>query len=295
MSTSLRSFLGLSESEAHTDSDYGISELKEFKITANLCSPRQSLYGGAGLAIAIACLEAECQRPVVMATTQFIGQSHPGQILNTDVSVGKSGNNFTQASCQSNVGDDLILATQASLGFPKGNLDHQWNNILDDLPKPSDCDQAMAGLHAESSILSRFEVRPIDGPRPFMQVGSNPQLLTGNPRSLFWGRIPECAEINAASLSILADIAPSVCTSFMGQFVIGSSLDNTIRMVRTKPTEWLLCEVEVHSLVDGVGHTTQRMWTETGELLAIATQSFIAKLLTAEDMAARGLGVFAKK
>lgn len=300
MSKSLRQFLGLehdaSQNTDHDprDSKFAKSKLTEFTITPNLCSPRLSLYGGVGLAVAIESLEAECERPVVMATTQFIGQSHPDQTLKITNEIGKSGNNFTQASSRCTVDDNLILATQASLGLPRGEMNHQWNNVLADVPKPGDCDVTLAGLHAENSILSRFEVRPIDGPRPFMQMERSGQILAGNPRSRFWARIPECSEINAASLSVLADIAPSVTTSHMGAFVGGSSLDNTIRMVQLVPSDWILCEVELHSLVQGIGHTTQRMWSQSGELLAVATQSFIAKLLNPEDMVARGLGAFTK-
>jgi acyl-CoA thioesterase len=54
---------------------------------------------------------------------------------------------------------------------------------------------------------------------------------------------------------------------------MGRSLDNTLRMVQLKPTEWVLCDIRIHALVGGYGQGTAFLWSEDGELLATASQS----------------------
>ena len=50
---------------------------------------------------------------------------------------------------------------------------------------------------------------------------------------------------------------------------MGRSLDNTLRMVQLKPTEWILCDIRIHALVGGYaqgiafsGHKTVTFWPQ---------------------------------
>ena len=51
------------------------------------------------------------------------------------------------------------------------------------------------------------------------------------------------------------------------------SLDNTLRVVRLVPTEWVLCDIRIQALVDGYGQGVAYLWSEDGTLLATASQS----------------------
>ena len=51
------------------------------------------------------------------------------------------------------------------------------------------------------------------------------------------------------------------------------SLDNTLRVVKLEPTEWILCDIRIQALVGGYGHGTANLWSESGHLLATASQS----------------------
>ena len=58
----------------------------------------------------------------------------------------------------------------------------------------------------------------------------------------------------------------------------GNSLDNTLRVARPAPTEWVLLDIRVDAVHHGFGHGTVHMWAEDGTLLAVASQSCILRL-----------------
>jgi acyl-CoA thioesterase II len=57
----------------------------------------------------------------------------------------------------------------------------------------------------------------------------------------------------------------------------GNSLDNTIRIARLEPTDWVLLDIRVHAVHGGFGHGAVLLWSESGELLAVASQSTIVR------------------
>ena len=59
---------------------------------------------------------------------------------------------------------------------------------------------------------------------------------------------------------------------------MGRSLDNTLRMVQLKPTEWILCDIRIHALVGGYAQGITFLWSQDGELLATASQSIGVRL-----------------
>ena len=60
---------------------------------------------------------------------------------------------------------------------------------------------------------------------------------------------------------------------------MGRSLDNTLRMVQLQPTEWVLCDIRMHALVDGYAPGHRRSsGPKTVTLLATASQSIAVRL-----------------
>ena len=83
---------------------------------------------------------------------------------------------------------------------------------------------------------------------------------------------------SAATLAYVADVVPlGVCVA-LGRPLGGTSIDNTLRMVRTDvATEWVLLEIVPDSFQRSIGHGTVRVWAESGELLAVAQQTCIIR------------------
>jgi len=93
-----------------------------------------------------------------------------------------------------------------------------------------------------------------------------------------WSRIPGHLEPSAATLAIFGDFVSGGVSQLLGQATMGRSLDNTIRVAQLEATEWVLCEIKMHALVGGFAQGTGFLWSESGTLLATASQSIAAKL-----------------
>ena len=65
----------------------------------------------------------------------------------------------------------------------------------------------------------------------------------------------------------------------------GNSLDNTLRVYRLAPTEWVLLDIRIHAVAHGFGHGVVHLWSQDGNLLATASQSTIVRLIPPEMMA----------
>jgi acyl-CoA thioesterase len=100
---------------------------------------------------------------------------------------------------------------------------------------------------------------------------------SGDNQSLLWARMPE-VEHDAGALAIVADYMPSALGNALGKIMSCTSLDNTIRIANHAPNEWILCENQIEHVGDGFGYGRVNMWSESGILLATASQSLIVRL-----------------
>ena len=62
----------------------------------------------------------------------------------------------------------------------------------------------------------------------------------------------------------------------------GNSLDNTLRVVKVVPTEWVLVDVRAEAVTRGFGHGHLYLWSEDGTLMATASQSCIVRFWKGE-------------
>jgi acyl-CoA thioesterase len=99
----------------------------------------------------------------------------------------------------------------------------------------------------------------------------------GNGRGALWVHNPWGSDAQAAALAIVGDFVPLGIGQAVGRLFEGNSLDNTLRMVRVHPTEWILADIRVHGLAEGFGHGLVHLWAEDGTLLATASQSAIVR------------------
>jgi len=90
-----------------------------------------------------------------------------------------------------------------------------------------------------------------------------------------------------AALAILGDFVPMAVGQALGVRGGGNSLDNTLRVARLVPTEWVLLDIRVHAVSRGFGHGLVHMFAEDGTLMATASQSCIVRFYTGSDEAWR--------
>ena len=225
------------------------------------------LFGGAGLGAGVAALEGAAGRPLVWATAQYLSFARPPDVVDITVTLAQVGNQTTQARAIACVGDREIFTVNGALGTRPTELPGgQWA-IRPDVPPPDECPPRQLNARHAESIMSRIDSR--------LALGRQREDLDGTPgdgRSALWARVPGL-DASAALLGILGDYVPFGVGQALGAHAGGRSLDNTIRVIRIVPTEWVLLDVRVHAVANGYGHGLVHLWAEDGTLLGTASQT----------------------
>jgi acyl-CoA thioesterase II len=249
-------------------------------VTPGISTVGPFLFGGCALGAAIAAMEATSGRPVVWATAQYLSYAHPPSILDIDVTLAVQGHSITQARVVGHVADTEILTVNAALGTRDLPAEGSWVQ-MPTVPQPEDCDVRGPRFPGIESIMDRLDVR-LARARAWDEIDGNP---AADGRSMLWARMPDLLDLSSgASLAILGDYVPFGIGQALGRIGGGNSLDNTLRVYRLVPTEWVLLDIRVHAVAHGFGHGAVHLWSEDGSLLATASQSTIVRLMNA-DMA----------
>lgn len=246
-------------------------------VTPGLSTGGGFLFGGCGLGAAIAAMEGTTGRPLVWATAQYLSYAQPGSVVDVDVTIAVSGRQSTQARAVGHVADREIFTVNAALGSRDLDIDQAFVTPLQ-VPRPEDCDPRPLRIPGEESIMSRLDLR-LAGARAWEDLPGTP---APGGRSALWARIPDLLEASAATLAILGDYVPFGIGQALGAFAGGNSLDNTLRVLRIVPTEWILLDIQVDGISRGFGHGTVHLYAEDGTLMAVASQSTIVRFWAGE-------------
>lgn len=237
------------------------------------------MFGGVGLASAIGAMERTTGRPLIWATAQYLSYARPPSVVDLDVWTPAVGKYNTQARVIGHVGDKEIFTVNAALGARPSEISEQWLT-MPDAPRPEDCDPGEHWRGAGEGLHSRIEVRVAKGRYGGDRAGTPER----DGRSLLWIRPRERFAIDSSMLAIMADHVPSGIGNALGKNAGGNSLDNTLRIRRIVPTEWVLCDIRILGVHGGFGHGAMYLFAQDGELMATASQSLIVRVReTAED------------
>lgn len=243
-------------------------------VAQSLCTWGGFLFGGAGLGAAMTAMELVTGRPPVWATAQYLSFARPPSVLDIEVTVPSVGHRLSQARAIAHVGDTEILTVLGAFGSRPHDAAGTWATYPEGLPRPADARRREHRSHhfRGESVMSRFDERLAKGRGPFELDGT-----PGDGRSALWVRLPEGLEVSAAALAILGDFVPFGIGQALGVGAGGTSLDNTLRIHRLVPTEWVLVDVHVHAVADGFAQGRVHLWAEDRTLLAVASQSTIVR------------------
>jgi acyl-CoA thioesterase len=241
-------------------------------VVPGLCTGDMFLFGGCGLAAAIEALEATTGRPLVWATAQYLSYARPPSVMDIDVIVPVTGRSITQARAIAHVGDTEILTVNAALGHRDIPAEGTWPTPPD-VPSPEACEVRGFRREVDDSIMRRIDVRLANARNPFDLDGSP----SPKGHSSLWARIPDMLEPSAAALAVLGDYVPFGIGQALGEAAGGNSLDNTLRIARLVPTEWVLIDIRIEAIANGFGHGHIYLWAQDGTLLATASQSTIVR------------------
>jgi len=242
------------------------------KVVPQLTTPGNFLFGGCGLGAALVALEAASGRPTVWATAHYLSYAVTDSLLEWEVTLAAVGGHVTQGRAVGRTEGREILTVNAALG--KGELDAGgiWAEPPE-VPRPEQCPPRFLPKMFRNTIMDSIEVRTALG-RSFEEMDGTP----GSPNSALWARVPGHLTPSAATLAIVGDYVSGAVSQPIGRRAMGRSLDNTLRMIQVKPTEWVLCDIRMHAIVGGYGQGTAFLWSESGELLATASQSIAVRL-----------------
>lgn len=231
-------------------------------VTDDVTGGTGQLFGGVGLGAAIAHLEDLTGKPAAWATAQFLSNAFPPEIIAIDTTIVVSGHNFCQARAIGHVEGREVFLVMAALGHKRFNGAGLWR-AMPVVPPPDACPERTTwgpnpgGLHTRSS---------------HRMVPSDDDTPPGATR--VWISLDGVDPGSTAGLAIAADFLPMGIQQALGREVFGASLDNTIRYTAARSdAPWVLADLGVDTLSDGVGHGTVTLWSPDGQLLAIASQT----------------------
>jgi acyl-CoA thioesterase len=245
-------------------------------VTPGISTGHRFLFGGCGLGAAIAAMERSTGRPVIWATAQYLSYASPPSVLDIDVTVAVAGNAITQARAVGHVADTEILTVNAALGTRDLGVSGVWVHPPEVKP-PEECPvrESMPAAFSNGSLMDRLDLR-LANARPWDDIDGQPMP---DGRSALWARMPDLLDSSSgAALAILGDYVPFGIRQALGRPSGGNSLDNTLRVYRLVPTEWVLVDIRIHAVANGFGHGVVHLWAEDGTLLATASQSTIVRL-----------------
>ncbi len=220
------------------------------------------LFGGSGLGAAIAAMEGSTGRPVVWATAQYLSYARPGTTMDIDVTIAVEGRQTTQARAVGMVAGTEILTVNAALGERPLEMAGQWAE-RPDVDAPDECEPRERRYNTES-IMDRLDQRLALADR-------------ASGRVAVWTRVPDLLEMSAPALAVIGDYVPMGIHVALDGVAMANSLDNTLRVARIVPTEWVLADISIDVVANGFGHGRVNLWAEDGTLLATASQSTLIR------------------
>jgi acyl-CoA thioesterase len=242
---------------------------------------RLFMFGGVGLASALAAVEAHTGRPTIWAAAQYLSYAWPGTDLDLEVIVPVAGKYNSQARVITRAkgvgaGDQEIITVNAALGSRPDSPHHQWA-AMPDVPPPEDCrEMPIRWSRDPDDMNSQWERRIAHG-NFGRERGTAPPSADGVGR--LWVRPADPATpIDRLTLAVMADFLPSGVGNAMGANAGGNSLDNTIRFMNVVPTDWVLADIRIHAVHAGFAHGRVHLFARDGTLMATASQSLIVRI-----------------
>ena len=238
---------------------------------------RGSLFGGVGLAAGIIALEDAAGKPAVWATGQYVSTLFPPAALDLDVTLSAVGRTVTQGRVVGTSDGNEIITVVGAVGRRREPA-RVIGETMPAVAAPEDCVDVGREFDGPT-IHDHVEVRVARGTFGFTGVGE----LSGDNRTVLWTRF-EGVGLDAAALAIMADYSPSALGNAIGGIAHLSSLDNTIRF-GDLPTaddatdDWIMLDTRVEFVGNGFSHSTCVMWSRTGDVLAVASQSATVVIL----------------
>lgn len=236
-----------------------------FEVTSPLARADERLYGGAAVALSVAAAAMVTGRDTLWITTQFVSTAMMGTTVALEAEVLAEGRRTSQVRVTATTDDGVVFASLGACGHlrPDGMA-----GTFEQAPRVTRPEDGEVGFAASSELdvgwHTAAEVR-------LAEILDHPD--EGPGRLCLWLRRQDRGPVTPAIAGYLADLVPLSIARGCGVLGAGTSLDNTLRIGAAADTEWILLDLRPNLAVGGYGHGVANVWTEDGQLLAVASQT----------------------
>ena len=219
---------------------------------------RYAMMGGVTSAAVIAAMEDVTGKQLLWSSTQFVSHAPSEVDFDIEITLLAEGARITQAQGSLFHGERLVLRSAAALGeiAPK-----QGGGFCE--PKTWHSPESCPEKFAESAVTPGGLLDQFDRRTAQQNDESGFEAL--------WFRSKDRVPTSSGLLAVLGDFLPGATSMTRG----ASSVDNTLRINRVEQCEWLLAETSLQSLQGRLYQGTMNVFSETGVLLAVASQTGI--------------------
>lgn len=242
----------------------------QFELTPPLVRFDGQLFGGTGLAVVVDVMEQATGRDAIWATVQFVGTAAEGECIDVQVEELARGGTTSQvrvtASCEGRI---VLVGLGSTARRREGSFEAAFGT-MPSVAAPEECGPLTFGSFA---LPSDMRTR---GP---FAIGDYRVAPGDQDSHRVWVRL-NSIEVSRAFCAFVADFVPSSVLRATGRFGGGTSLDNSMRFGPDPAPEsdWVLLDSDPYFGHNGFVHGAARVWTRDGALVAVASQSAIARL-----------------
>jgi len=255
----------------------------EFRFTVenHLARLDGRLYGGTAIAVSIATAELVSERTALWMTTQFVASAPAGAEVSVLTEVLAPGKRTNQVRVTGTGTDGEIIF--ASLGATGHHRDSGLTAEFENPPivEPPDDAERWASPFTGMTKFAGPDFRPPPFPE---NTGFNnaieirhPEVIEhpdrGPGRLCLWLRRKDREPITPAIAAYMADMVPLSIAYACEVLAGGISLDNSMRIGSFVDSEWILLDLRPHLAVGDYGHGAAHIWSQSGHLMATASQT----------------------
>ena len=218
---------------------------------------RRAPMGGVTTAAAIHAMEHHTGKPLIWASSQFVSAAPTDTDFDIHVEVLGGSERRPQAKATLAHNGRPIVIVSGALGADEGT--GQSFLEAESVPHPLECQPLAAPAEiAEGGLLEQFERR-----LAFQDERAGRQSL--------WFRSVDGHPTSAGLLAVITDFVAGAHSHTRGSI----GLDNVVRMVSRAQSDWILADIRIDHVGERIFHGGMRLFSETGQLLAISSLSAV--------------------